>query len=138
MCTSKYVLGDDSCGADTLCPLGDEEHALLFDWLVDIVAFVCAVGNVVVSYVVDLVLFQKFNSDDPRAVFNDFVDPFAMPDCLCTLLTAEDSQALPAMSLFVASDSNKQVDVWESRLGLFELAHVAACRMVSQFLLGSL
>jgi hypothetical protein len=50
------LLGDDARCAEALGPLGDQEHASLFDRPVDVVALVRAIWKIVVGHVVDVVL----------------------------------------------------------------------------------
>lgn len=126
------LLGDDAGGAHALGSLCNEEHASLLDGFVNVVSFVGAVGNVIVCNVVDFMLFQEFDVDDPRAVFDDLVNPFAVSDRLGSLLAAEDCQSLSPVCFLVASDADYKVGVGEGRLGLLELAHVAGSKMSAQ------
>jgi hypothetical protein len=124
-CVVRFLLCDDSSGADTLGTLGDEEHALFLDRLVDVVALIGAVGNIVVSNVVDFVLLEELDIDNPGTVFYDFVDPFAMSHRLGAFLSAQDCQTLAAVGLFVTGDTDEKMDVGEGGFGLLELAHVS-------------
>ena len=125
LCFFLFLLCDDSSGADTLGTLGDQEHALFLDRFVDVVAFVSTIGDVVVSNIVDLVLLEEFDVDNPGAVFYDFVDPFAVSYCLGAFLSAQHGQTLATVGLLVTSDTDEKMDVGESGLGLLQLAHVS-------------
>jgi hypothetical protein len=125
MCVVQFLLCDDSSGADTLGTLSDQEHALFLDRLVDVITLVGAVGNVVVSDIVNLVLLEELDIDNPGTVFYDLVDPFAMSHCLGALLSAQDCQALATVGLFVTGDTDEKMDVGEGGFGLLELAHVS-------------
>lgn len=113
-------------GAHSLGSLSDEELAGGLDRLVDVVALVGAVGKVVVSNIVEVVLLEEFGGDNPRAVLDDLIDPFTMSQGLGALLARHDGQALALVCLVVAGNANNQGGVGESLLGLFKLSHVAA------------
>lgn len=119
---------NETSGAHTLCSLGDEELASGLDGLVNVVALVGAVWEIVVGNVVELVLLEELGGDDPRAVLNDLIDPFAVTEGLGALSGGHDGQTLALVRLVVASDADDQSGVGESLLGLFELAHVAVGR----------
>jgi hypothetical protein len=121
----RFLLCDDSSGADTLGTLGDKEHALFLDRFVDVVTLIGAVGDVVVSDIVNLVLLEELDIDNPGTVFYDFVDPFAMSHRLGAFLSAEDCQTLATVGLFVTSDTDEKMDVGESGFCLLKLAHVS-------------
>lgn len=121
-----YLLGDDSSGTDTLGSLGDEEHTSLLDGLVDVVALVGTVRNVIVSNIIDLVLFEKFNIDYPGAVLDNLIDPLAVSDCLCSFLAAKDSKTFPPVRLLVASHTDDEIGIGEGGFGLFKLTHMTA------------
>ena len=125
MCVVRFLLCDDSSGADTLGTLGNKEHALFLDRLVDVVALIGAVRDVVVSNIVNLVLLEKLNIDNPGTVFYDLVDPFAMSHRLGAFLSAQDCQTLATVGLFVTGDTDEKMDVGEGGFGLLELAHVS-------------
>ncbi|KAI7001881.1 hypothetical protein KC359_g175 [Hortaea werneckii] len=78
-----HNLRDDTRGRYTFRALSDQEHSALFDRLVDIVAFAGTVRKIVVGYVVNLVLLQELDIDDPRTIFNDLVYPSTIPFLLC-------------------------------------------------------
>lgn len=120
-----HLPSDDAGGADTLCPLGDQELALCLDRLVDIIALVGLVRQVVVRDIVDLMLGQKLRGNNPWAIRNNLVHPFAMPNGLCALGTTEHGQTLTLMCFFIASNTDNQVHFGESLFGLLELSHVA-------------
>lgn len=124
------LLRDDSSGADTLSALSDQEHALFLDRLVDVVTLIGAVRDIIVSDVVNLVLLEELDIDNPGAVFYNFIHPFAVSYGLGAFLSAQHSQTLAAMGLFVTSDADEKMDVGKSGLGLLELAHVS--RMCQQ------
>lgn len=120
-----FVPSDDASCANTLRPLGDQELALRLDRLVDIIALVRLVRQIVVRDIIDLMLGQKLRGNNPWAIGNNLVHPLAMPNGLCALGTAEHSETLTLMRFFVASDTDNQVHFGESLLGLLELSHVA-------------
>lgn len=124
------ILCDDPGCAYALGTLRDQELALLLDGLIDVIAFVSTVWYIVVSYVVDLVLFEKFWSDDPGTVGKNLVHPFAMSDCLCSLSTGKHCQTFALVGLGIPSHANEEIGVWERSLCLFELAHVAVEKLV--------
>jgi hypothetical protein len=123
--TLRVLLCDDASGADAFGTLGDKEHALFLDRLVNVITLVGAVGNVIVGDIVDLVLFKELDIDNPGAVFYDFIHPFAVSHRLGALLCVQNSQALATVRLLVACDADEQVDVGEGSLGLLKLAHVS-------------
>ena len=120
-----HSLCDDTRCADTLSSLGDQEHTLFLDRLVDVVSFVRAIRDVIVCDVIDLVLLQEVYCDHPWTVFNDLIHPFAVPDGLCSFFSAQHSKTFSAMGFLVTRDAHKKVGVWERGLCLFELAHMA-------------
>lgn len=75
---SGYVLGDYTCGADALGSLCHQEFPFFLNRGVDVVSFVGTVWQVIVSNVVYLMLFQEVRGDDPGAIGNNLVNPFAM------------------------------------------------------------
>ncbi|KAI7326819.1 hypothetical protein KC326_g189 [Hortaea werneckii] len=76
-----HDLRNDTCGRYTFRALSNQEHSALFDRLVDIVAFASAVRKIVVSHIVNLVLFQELDVDNPRAIFNDLTLPSDLSSC---------------------------------------------------------
>lgn len=128
LCCSDIILSllcNDSSGADTLSALSNQEHALFLDWLVDVVTLVGAVRNIVMGNVVNLVLLEELDIDNPGAVFYDFIHPFAVSYGLGAFLSAQHSETLAAMGLFVTSNADEKMDIGEGGLGLLELAHVS-------------
>lgn len=126
------LLGDNASRGEAFCALGHQEHAPLLDGSIDIVALICAVGEVVVRDVVDLVLLEEVGCDDPGAVGDDLVDPFAVTYALSALSRRQNGQTLALVCLGVARDADYELDlrvvgrqVGEGGLGLLQRAHVA-------------
>lgn len=117
--------GDDSRRADTIRSLSDEEFPRSLDGLVDIISFGSAIREIVVGYVVKLMFFEELRGHNPGAVFDDLVDPFAVPDSFCSFLRRHDGQSLALVCFMISSYANHQCRVGKCFLGLFELAHVA-------------
>lgn len=112
--------------AHTLGTLGDEELASGLDGLVDIVTFGSTVGQIVVSNVIKAVLLEELAGNNPRAVFDDLVNPLAVTDGLGALLGRHDSQTLAEVRLVISSDTYDKSGVGEGLLGLLKLAHVSS------------
>lgn len=125
-----HLLGNDACRAYTLRSLSDEEFTLLFDRRVDIVAFSRAVWFIIMGNVVDVVLIQELRCDNPRAIWNDLVDPFAVSDGFGALGTSEDGEAFPFMCFCIASNADDKENVRERGLGLFQLSHMSRCQRI--------
>jgi hypothetical protein len=104
--------------------LSDQELALLLDRGVDVVALSSAVGKIVVSNVVDLVLREELRGNDPRAARNNLINPLAVTDSLRALSAAENRQALAKMCLLITSNADDEIRIRESLLRLLELSHV--------------
>jgi hypothetical protein len=104
--------------------LGDEELARLLYGLVNIITLGSAIGKIIVGDVVKLVLIEKLGCDNPWAVLNDLVYPFAMSHGLRALFGGHDSQAFALVCLVVTCNSDDKGGVGESLLGLLKLAHV--------------
>ncbi len=121
----KYILGDDSCGADALCALCHEKLAHLFNGPIDIIPFVRSIWQVVMRDIINLVLLKELGRNNPWAVLDHLIHPFAVPYCLSSLRTTQNCQSLTLVCLGIASDANDQVGVREGCLCLFQLAHVA-------------
>ena len=119
------LLGNDTRGAYTFSSLRYKELAFLLDGGVDIVPFGGTVREVIVSNVVNLMLFQEVVCDDPGTVLHHLVDPLAMPHGLGSFLARQHGQSLACVRLLVAGDADKKVNIGEGLLGLFKLAHVA-------------
>src|SRR5690242_15180329 len=125
------LLSDDACRAQAFGSLGDKEHALLLDRPIYVIALVCAIRKIVMCHVVDLVFLQEVGCDNPGAVWNDFVDPFAMSHTFCTLSRRQYCKTFTLVRLGVACDANYELDLWvigrqvgEGGLGLLQRAHV--------------
>ena len=122
---SPYSPCDKTRCADTLSSLSDKELASRLDRLVDVITLVSAVGEVIVSNVVELVFLKKLGGDDPRAVLDHFVDPFAVSNGFGSLAARHDRQALAPMCFLIASDADNEHRVRESLLGLLEDSHMS-------------
>lgn len=116
---------DDASSADTFRSLSNEELASLLYGLIDIVTLVCAVRDVIVGDVVEAVHFKELWGDDPWAVFDYFVYPFAVSHGLGALLGRHDCQPLALVGLTVAGDAYNEGCVGEGLLRLLKLAHVS-------------
>lgn len=77
------------------------------------------------SDIIELVRVEELGCHDPRAVLNDFVDPFTMSEGLGSLSTRHDGEALAPVCLLIARDADNERGVGEGLLGLLEDAHVA-------------
>lgn len=117
---------NDASGADTLRSLRNEKLAGLLYGLIDVVSLVCAIRDVIVGDIVEAVLFEELWGDDPWAVFNHFVYPFAVSHGLGALLCRHDRQPLALVGLTVASDAYDEGRVGEGLLRLLKLAHVSS------------
>lgn len=117
---------NDASGTDTFRSLSNEELASLLYGLIDVVSLVCAVRDVIVGDIVEAVLFEELWGDDPRAIFNYFVDPFAVSHGLGALLCRHDRQPLALVGLIVASDAYDEGRIGEGLLRLLKLAHVSS------------
>jgi hypothetical protein len=116
---------DETSCADTFCSLCDKELASSLDGLVDVVALVRAVRKIIVSDIVELVLVEKFGGNNPWAILDYLIDPFAVAESFGTLSGRHHSQTFALVCFVVACDSNDECCVRESLLGLLELSHVA-------------
>jgi hypothetical protein len=116
---------DETSCADTFCSLCDKELASSFDGLVNVVALVRAVRKIIVSHIIELVLVEKFGGNNPWAILDYLIDPFAVAESFGTLSGRHHSQTLALVCFVVACDSNDECCVRESLLGLLELTHVA-------------
>ena len=97
---------DDIRGRDAIGSLGGAEHALFFHVVVDVSLPGTAVGQVVVRHVVDVVLFEEVEADDPGAGADDLVDPLAVLEYLRSLLLRHHDLTFFRDSLLVATDTH--------------------------------
>lgn len=79
------------------------------------------------SHIINLMFFNKFRGicDNPRAIFNYFINPFTMPNTLRSFFCRKDSESLPPMCFFITGNPDNEVDVRECGFSLLELAHVS-------------
>ena len=75
-------------------------------------------------HVVDIILVDEVESDDPGAGANDLVDPLAVQQDVTPLLLRHHYFALLGYGFVVTGDAHDQVNVREKLLGLFEDARV--------------
>lgn len=113
------LLCDDICCANTLGSLGDQEFPGLFAWLIDIVAIGRRIWFVVMGNIVDTVLFQEVGCDDPRRIFNHFINPFTVTEGFRTLFIREHCETFTFVGLHVAWNTDKEICVGEGLLRLF-------------------
>jgi hypothetical protein len=127
---------DKASCADTFCALGDKELAGNLDGLVNVVAFIGAIRQIIMGNVIELVLVEELGSDNPWAVFDNLIDPLAVTESLGTFSGRHNCQTLALMCFVIACDADNQCCVRESLLGLFELSHVAEKLLAHNPLLG--
>jgi hypothetical protein len=124
-CAVLDLLRNDTSGAHSLGPLSNEEHPRLLDGFVNILAFISTIWNIIVSYIIEFMLFKEFFRDDPWTSFNNLVNPLAVSDSLSSLLSSQDSQALALMRLVIVSDAHDEIGIGKCLFGLLKLSHVS-------------
>ena len=78
------------------------------------------VWKVIVCDVVDIVLLEEVEGNDPRAGAYDFVNPFAVEKDIAALFLVHHDFALLFDCLFIAGDAHDEVHVREQLLDLLE------------------
>ena len=116
---------DDVTRRDAFRALRSLEFPCFLNGCVDVLGACAAVWRVVMRHIVDVVLLEEVQSDDPWARADDLIDPLAVPENGATLLLSHHNLALLLDGLLVATHSHDQVHVGEEFLGLFEHSGVA-------------
>lgn len=70
-------------------------------------------------------MVQKLDRDHPRRVWDDLVDPAAMPQRLGALGVRHDRLALLLLRQLVVADADQKINVRERLLGLLDGSRVA-------------
>ena len=71
-------------------------------------------------YIVDIVLFEEVDGDDPGTGANDLIYPFAVQYALSAFLLGHDDFSLFLDCLFVSTHTHDQIHMFEHLLGLLE------------------
>lgn len=79
--------------------------------------------------VVDVVFLEELGRDDPWATGNDFIHPFAMPHCFCSLGAGENGETFALVRFSVAGHADEEIGIGECGLCLFQLTHVAGWQL---------
>ena len=82
------------------------------------------IRDIVMGNVVNLVVLKELWGDNPGAILDNLIYPFAMPKRLGAFFSRQYGKTLAHVCLFVSCHAHYQVYVWESLLCLLELAHV--------------
>ena len=121
----QYEPRDNASRANTFSALGDKELPLGLNGGINVIALGSLVREIVMRDIVDLVFLEEFRGHNPRAIGNDFIDPFAMTKRFCSLRTAQHGQAFPLMRILITRYADNQIDLGKGLFGLFELSHVS-------------
>lgn len=87
---------------------------------IDIISSSRSIGYFIMSYIVNIVLSQKINSDDPGTWANNFIYPSAMSQNVRSFLLIHYYLSFLFNGLFIATYTNYQVSIWEEFFGLFK------------------
>lgn len=134
----SHILGNNVRSRDTLCPLSDEEFAGFFAWPIDIVRLLTDVGLIVVGNIVNVVLVQKLGGDDPWRILDNFINPFAVTESLCSFTVRQHSKTFPLVRFRIVWNADEEVGIGECLFGLFKLSHVPSDPLEFPVLMGEL